>query len=415
MTIKLSAWQSRVLDDTHRYIVINCGRRAGKSFLVAAKIVHFASERPNRTVWYVAPDYKQAKQIMWEMLKEIMPQQAVEKTNSTELSINLKNGSRIMLKGAQEPDSLRGVKIDFCVFDECAFFTQWEEAWKVLRPTLIDSKAHCWFISTPNGFNHFKELAEKDDPDYVYYHYTSYDNPFIDKEELDKVKEEMDEDSFAQEILGDFRQMKGLVYKNFHRETHMVDIPKDLSGFTFYRSIDFGFKHKTALGYFAVSPDLTAIYMYDGLYKERMDTDTLANIVKMKDGSRFITGAWADSAQPQLIEDLNIKEVSFTPVTKGADSVVKGIANVAELLKIRADTGKPTLMFNKECDWVAYEAERYRWVESKNEESADRQMPLKREDDAMDMIRYFCMSYMQPVEDDEDYTSGNVSKLWGGV
>lgn len=412
MTIKLSAWQTKVLEDTKRYIVVNCGRRAGKSYLVAAKLAHFAIEKPNRIAWYVAPDYKQSKQIMWEMLREILPEQAINKTNITELTINLKNGSRILLKGAQEPDSLRGVRIDFCVFDECAFFERWEEVWKVMRPTLIDSKAKCWFISTPNGFNHFKDLAEMQDKDYSYYHYTSYDNPYIDAEEIDKAKQEMDEDSFAQEILGDFRQMKGLVYKTFDRNIHMVDIP-NITDFTRFRSLDFGFKHKMALGYFAVNPDQTAIYMYDGLYREQMDTEQLAQNVKMKDGQNFITDAWADSAQPQIIEDLRLKGVNFNPVSKGTGSIVKGITNVAELLKIRADTGKPTLMFSKQLGWVADEFERYRWVESKNTEVAERELPLKREDDAMDMIRYFAMSYMKPVQDDKVYKSGSLTKLWG--
>lgn len=414
MTISLSAWQSKVIKDDHRYVVVNCGRRAGKSYLVAAKLAHFAVSQPKRIVWYVAPDYKQAKQIMWEMLKDIMPTHAISSTNTTELSMQLKNGSRILLKGAMEPDSLRGVRIDFCVFDECAFFTQWEEVWKVMRPTLIDSKASCWFISTPNGFNHFKELAESLDEDFVYYHYTSYDNPYIDGTEIDKAREEMDEDSFAQEIMGEFRQMKGLVYKTFNRDIHMVDVP-NIRDFTRYRALDFGFKHKMALGYFALNPDMTAIYMYDGLYREAMDTDQLAQNIRVKDGTNFITGAWADSAQPQIIEDLRLKGINFNPVAKGAGSVVKGIANVAELLKVRADTGKPTLMFSKELDWVADEFERYTWVESKNENTAYREMPLKRDDDALDMIRYFAMSYNKPLDDEkETVTSGNLAALWRG-
>ena len=413
--IHLSKWQTKVIEDNHRYVVINCGRRAGKTFLVAIELIQRAVE-PNRIIWYVAPDYTQAESIMWAMLKEIIPETAISYMNNSKLVIQLKNGSQIMLKGARDPNKLRGVRIDFCVFDETAFFDKWDEAWKVIRPTLIDSAADCWFISTPNGLNHFKDLSEmpKKDDDYSYHHFTSYDNPFLPEGELDKVKLDMDEDSFAQEIMGEFRQMKGLIYKRFHRDIHMVDLP-DLTGFTFYRSLDFGFGHKAALGYFAVNPDQTAIYCYDGLYREELDTEQLADNVKIKDGKRFITGAWADSAQPQIIEDLNLKGVHFEPVKKGPDSVLKGITNVAELLKVRKDTGKPTLMFSNELDWIADEFERYRWVETRNENSATRQMPLKRNDDAMDMVRYFCMSYTEPPDDDDSVTSGNITRLWGSV
>ena len=390
--IKLSKWQSDIFFDETRYKVINCGRRAGKSTISSIRMLQFATENDNRQIWYVAPNYKMAKMIMWAMLTDLIPKQAIEKKNETELSITLINGSQIFLKGAEDPDSLRGVRIDFCIFDECAFITKWDEVWKVMRPTLADSKAECWFISTPNGFNHFKDLAERTSDDFKYFHFTTYDNPYIPREEIEAMHSEMDEDSFQQEIMGEFRKMTGLVYKTFNRDIHMSDIP-NLDNFTMFRSLDFGFGHNAALGYFAVSPDGTAIYLFDGLYKNQLDTEQLADTVKIKDSDKYITNAWADSAQPQLIKDLQLKGINFNPVEKGADSVVKGIADVAGLLKVRPDTGKPTLMIAKHLTWVADEFEKYQWVTNKNENSAQKEMPLKREDDAMDMIRYFAMSY----------------------
>ena len=398
MILKLSPWQSRVWDDTTRYKVINCGRRAGKSFLVAPKMVEYASQNPKSIVWYVAPNYKQAKAIMWSMLREVVPLHSISKKNETELTIVLTNGSQIMLKGAEDPDTLRGVRIDLCIFDECAFINKWDDVWKVIRPTLVDSKADVWFISTPNGFNHFKDLAERVEDGWKYYHFTSYDNPYIDDAELDAARAEMDDDSFQQEFMGEFRKMAGLIYKSFNRDIHMVDVPRLDSNYTYYRALDFGFGHNAALGYFAVNSDQTAIYMYDGLYRNALDTDQLADSVKLKDAGKHITGAWADSAQPQIIEDLSLKGVRFEPVEKGPDSVIKGITNVAGLLKVRPDTGKPTIMFAKHLDWVANEFEQYRWVQNKNENSAQREMPLKRDDDAMDMIRYFAMSYRPKKE-----------------
>ncbi len=394
--IHLSKWQTNVWDDNTRYKVINCGRRAGKSFLVAPKMLQFAVDNPKSIIWYVAPNYKQAESIMWAMLREVVPQHAIAKKNETKLIIQLTNGSQIMLKGAEDPDTLRGVRIDLCIFDECAFISKWDDVWKVIRPTLVDSKADVWFISTPNGFNHFKDMTDRVDKDWSYHHYTSYDNPYIDNDELDAARLEMDEDSFQQEFMGEFRKMSGLIYKHFNRDIHMVDVPQNLEQFTHFRSLDFGFGHNAALGYFAVNLDGTAIYMYDGMYRNELDTEQLADVVKVKDSGKHITNSWADSAQPQLIKDLQLKGVNFNPVEKGPDSVVKGIANVSALLKVRADTGKPTLMFDKNLTWVADEFEKYRWVQNKNEMSAQKEVPLKREDDAMDMIRYFAMSYMKP-------------------
>lgn len=363
-------------------------------------MLQFATENDKSIVWYVSPNYKQSKSIMWAMLRELIPQEIIASKNETELKFVLTNGSEILLKGAEDPDSLRGVRIDFAVFDETAFIDKWEEVWKVIRPTLVDSKASVWFISTPNGFNHFKTLyeAELTDSSYKSFHFTSYDNPYLDKEELDKARQEMDDDSFQQEFMGEFRKMSGLIYKDFKREVHMVEIPRFDSNWTFTRALDFGFGHKSALGYFAISPTGDEIYMYDGLYQSGLIESQIADIVRMKDVDKVITNPVADSAQAMNIAQLNDMGIHFNPVEKGPDSVKHGIVRVAELLKIRADTGKPTLMFNKNLTWIADEFEKYRWVENKSADGAITEVPYKHDDDAMDMISYFARSYKKKTE-----------------
>lgn len=410
--INLSPWQTTVRKDPHRYKVINCGRRAGKSYLVSIEMLRFATENPKTDCWYISPTYKQSKAIMWSMLKDLIPPEAISKSNETELIFELINGSKIMLKGGDNPDSLRGVKIDFCVFDETAFFDHWEDTWKVIRPTLIDSKASVWFISTPNGFNHFKELSETRDDNWTYFHFTSYENPYIDKEEIDSMKQEMDGDSFAQEILGEFRKMSGLIYKVFNRDVHMVEVPDLKFNYSFTRTIDFGFAHKTALLYFAINSNGTAVYAYDGLYQTGMTEEDMANAIKIKDSGNVIRNAVADSAQPMSIEQLNRLGCYFEPVEKGQDSVKNGIVKVAELLKIRNDTGKPTLMFNKNLTWIADEFEKYRWVENKSMDGAIKEVPLKRDDDAMDAIRYFAMNYQKETVENYDDINSAIKNKW---
>jgi len=403
-TLTLSPWQSLVWSDPHRFIVINAGRRAGKTYMVAWKLLDFATKKPGSIVWYVAPTYRQAKNILWEQLVHIIPRTIIDKKNETELKIRLVNNSTISVKGAEDPDSLRGVKIDFVVFDECAFIDNWEEVWKIIRPTLIDSQGSSWFISTPNGFNHFKTLSEEyqKDKNYSYHHATSWDNPYLDKSELETIKKEQagnpdKVDAYYQEIMGEFRKMSGLIYKNFDRKIHMVEIPDIEFNYTYTRSIDFGFGHKTALIYFAINEDATEIYAYDGLYQSGLTEKDIAEIIKIKDGNKYITNPVADSAAPMAIAELAHYGVYFSPIEKGADSVRAGIAKVAELLKVRKDTGKPTLMFNKNLTWIADEFERYRWVESK-QDSVLRDIPYKVNDDAMDAIRYFALSYKKETQ-----------------
>lgn len=393
--IRLSKWQREVWSDRHRFKVINCGRRAGKSTLAALKMLHFATENSRVNVSYFAPNYKQAKDIVWQMLKEMVPKEIIEKSNEQELVIELINGSKMMLKGVAEPDSLRGVRIDLAIFDEVAFMVRWDEIWKVLRPTLADTKADVWMISTPNGFNHFHDLfvKEVDDKRYKSFHYTTYDNPYMEKEEIDETRAEMDADAFAQEFMGEFRKMSGLIYKDFDRKLHMVEIPELDSDWTFTRALDFGYAHKTALVYFAIRPDGKEIYGYDGVYREGMTVPDIAEACRIKDGSRIIYNPVADSAQPAFIDELGSMGVRFNPVKKGKDSVKNGIVQVAEMLRVRNDTGRPTLMFNKDLDWIAKEFEMYRWLENNREEGVVREAPYKVNDDAVDAIRYFVYSF----------------------
>lgn len=398
-TFKRTPWQVEVWDDDHRYKVINCGRRAGKSTLAAYRMVKFALDKNKSISWYIAPTYRQAKQIMWAMLTEIMPEVAVSKRNETELKMELINGSRIELKGADSPDSLRGVRIDLAIFDEVAFFDKWDDSWKVIRPTLMDSKADVMFISTPNGFNHFKTLSDTLHDDWRYFHYTTYDNPYIPRDEIEASKIEMGEDAFAQEILGEFRKMSGLIYKEFDKSKHMVEIP-DINHWTRARAVDFGYGHKTCVVWFAINSDGSEIYAYDGIYQSGMTLDQIADAIRIKDGNLQMTYSVGDSAQPLNIQELVNRGININPIEKGADSVRMGIQKVATLLKVRADTGKPTLMFNKHLDWIAHEFERYRWMENKAQ-GLIKEAPLKSEDDAMDAIRYFVMDFQKPINDIE--------------
>ena len=221
MQVRLSKWQTKVLEDPARFKVINVGRRSGKTVLSVLRMLIEVSKR-KCVVWYISPTYKQSKNIAWSLLKEYCPETFKPNWNETELKCSLPNGAEIHLKGADNPDSLRGTKVDLFVFDEVAFFTEWKRTWEALRPILVDSQAPAWFVSTPNGFNHFYDLYNKAnlDPDYKAFHFTSYDNPYVSAEEIDKAKLEMEERSFSQEFLAEFNKPSGTVYAEWNLDNY---------------------------------------------------------------------------------------------------------------------------------------------------------------------------------------------------
>lgn len=246
--ITLNKWQAEVAEDKSRFLILNVGRRGGKSTYAALKMMFFAARHDRCVVYYVSPSYRQSKSIMWAQLADLIPSEWIEGKNETELVITYKNGSRIELKGADaDPDRLRGVRIDFLVCDEVASFRNWDTVWnKVLRPTLIDSKGSAIFISTPQGFNFWYDLYNTKDPEYKSYTYSTYDNNYVQKEEIEKLKQELDDDTFKQEILAQFTQVSGVVYKEWNFASQFIDLSYD-PNLPIEVSFDFGVNDPTAI------------------------------------------------------------------------------------------------------------------------------------------------------------------------
>ena len=155
--------QAEVFSDPSRFRVLVAGRRFGKSRLSAAELLRAASA-PKRKVWYIAPTYRMAKQIMWLDLLDSIPYQYVVKKNETAMEITLRNGSVIYLRGADNPDTLRGIEAHFAVMDE--FQDIKEDVWmKIIRPALSKTRARCLFVGcvvgntkvlSPNGMRTIK-------------------------------------------------------------------------------------------------------------------------------------------------------------------------------------------------------------------------------------------------------------------
>ena len=141
----LSTAQETIAEDPHRFKVVVAGRRFGKTHLAIRELCYYA-RLPEQEVWYVAPTYKQAKMIVWRKLKnKLQDLKWVKKANESELTILLKNGSTIALKGADNEDSLRGVGLDYLIMDEFADIDP-EAFFEVLRPTLADREGKAMFI-----------------------------------------------------------------------------------------------------------------------------------------------------------------------------------------------------------------------------------------------------------------------------
>lgn len=216
----LSPAQAEVFHDPSRFRVLVAGRRFGKTHLAAVELLVSAVELAGSRNWYVAPTYRQAKEITWRTLKAMVPFEYALSTNETDLSLRLANGSEIALRGADNPDSLRGVGLDLAVLDEFAWIDEaaWEE---VLRPSLADRAGRGLFITTPRGFNWAYTLyldGLKRENDWAAWQFTTLDGGRVSAEELAGARASVDPRAFAQEFEASFEQLTGRVYSNFSRD-----------------------------------------------------------------------------------------------------------------------------------------------------------------------------------------------------
>ena len=242
--MKLSERQHIVAKDNTRFRVLVTGRRFGKTTLAIRELA-YAARIPNQVVWYVAPSYRQAKQIAWVEIKRILLDlRWVNKINEAELVIFLKNGSRICLRGADNADSLRGVGINFLVIDESADVS--ESAWTaILRPTLADTKGRALFAGTPKGLNWFYELyrngQDKNNTEWNSYQYTTLDGGWVDEHEIEQARKDLDKKTFQQEFEATFENFQGVIYSSFDINHNIKDfeLPEDET--IIHIGIDFNF------------------------------------------------------------------------------------------------------------------------------------------------------------------------------
>jgi len=239
LNIQLLDWQQQVWEDPTRFKIVAAGRRTGKSRLAAWMLIVNALQADKGHVFYVAPTQGQARDIMWQTLLELA-HPVVSNAHINNLQIKLVNGATISLKGADRPETMRGVSLKFLVMDEYADMKP-EVFEQILRPALADQKGAALFIGTPMGRNHFYDLYKyaelEDDESYTAWHFTSYDNELLDPDEIDLAKKSMSSYAFRQEFMASFEARGSEMFKEdwvkFGETPEIGDyyISIDLAGF----------------------------------------------------------------------------------------------------------------------------------------------------------------------------------------
>jgi phage FluMu gp28-like protein len=191
--------QRNVLESKARFRVLMCGRRWGKSLI--SKQYTITEALAGNINAYITPTYSLAK-VFFDEIAKLIPNE-VATANKSDLVFKFVTGGEIRFFTGERLDNLRGLKFHNVIIDEACYISNLEDAWNnAIRPTLTDYQGRALFISTPRGKDFFYRLYLRNgDKDFQSFKYTTYDNPFINNQEIDDAKASLPSAVFEQEYL----------------------------------------------------------------------------------------------------------------------------------------------------------------------------------------------------------------------
>lgn len=384
--ITLHPSQKIVIADNHRFRVVNCGRQWGKTTLSTMEMFAVALSGDGKEICYIAPTFQQARDICWINLKKMcLPVTISVNESRLEIVVKTYHGgtSRISLHGWEAVETLRGQQFDFMVIDEVAMMRDFNTTWtEVLIPTLSFRQGSVLFISTPKGYNHFFDLYlnELKHKDFKSFHFSTYENPFLPKEEIERAKEILSADSFAQEYLAEFKKMQGLVYPEFNRDDCVFNIDSEdiekierMKIHDWFGGVDFGYTNPTVLLSVGRDHDGT-FWIYDEWVHTQKTNDEMIEYAK----SLPIRVYYPDPAEPDRIKEMTNAGLYCREVNK---DIEKGIDTVRNLLKLKR------LKVHARCVNTIAEFESYSYPDSKGQKNKN-EKPVDLNNHCMDALRY---------------------------
>lgn len=296
--------QKKIIQEKKRFNVLKCGRRFGKTTLCEELITDIIIDR--LPVAYFAPTYKDLFNV-WNRIKHVL-QPITTSKDETVKQLTVLGGGTLDMWSMDDPDSGRGRKYARVIIDEAEKARYLEQAWKAtIRATLADYKGDCWFLSTPKfGSTYFKKLASNEDTDWASWVFTSYDNPFIDPEEIDNARLQLDESTFRCEFMAEDVSLavNKFIY-NFDSKRHIVKDLQPLPHLPIILSFDFNVEPITCL--VGQCDGLEKVLILDEFRLMSSDIEELCTRILTNFPNRMflVTGDASGQARTALKRDLN--------------------------------------------------------------------------------------------------------------
>lgn len=398
---KLHDKQRHIIKTAKRFNVLKCGRRFGKSTMAEELIINPALD--GFPVAYYAPTYKDLNDF-WIKIKEIV-YPIIRSKDEQVKQIRLITGGIIDMWSLDDGNSGRGRKYKRVVIDECEKSQKLEIAWQgTIRATLTDYIGDCWFLSTPGfGNTYFKELSKKHIEDqhsiWQSWTYTTYDNPFISKDEVDQAAATMDEMYFRCEYLAEDVTLGKMLWAYAYDKTKHVQPVEFSKSLPIILSFDFN-RNPICCSVLQVIPPGT-IMVKETIKLANSDIYNLCDVIKVKYGNALyqVTGDASGKSSSALVQDnlnyytvirqkfdLGNNQIMIPTVNPPLDENRMLVNSILARGDVRLDPhGTKGLQFDLENVAVLADG---------TIKKGDRNDPTQQAD-ALDTFRYACNTYLK--------------------
>lgn len=395
--MQLSKPQQQIANDESRFKVVVAGRRFGKTYLAMRQLAYYG-RIPNREIFYITSSYRAAKMILWKPLKHrLLDLRWAEKINESELSILLKNGTTISLKGSENKDSLRGISLDYCVIDEVAecdpdLFPE------IIRPALADRQGHAMFIGTPKGKgNYFFDLYTQAQQlkGWRAWQYTTLQGGNVSAEEIEAARADMSERQFRQEFMATFETYENRVAWAFEREHNLKPAPADINRKILEIGMDFNTNPLVAT--IGVKTDPDTLHIIDEIQIFGSNTDEMVSEIQARyPGSRINvypdpSGSRTQTSSRGRSDHIILEAAGFKVLAPRKHDPVKDRINAANARLCNAN-GVRHIYIDPKCKHLIESLEKFTYKEGT-------QIPDKNSgfDHMFDAFSY-CVAYMWPIK-----------------
>ena len=371
MKITLTKPQHKVSSSNKRFRVLISGRRFGKTYLCITEMMKYAT-KVKKNIWYVAPTFKMAREIVWSKLKEILHSfNWIDNINESNLTITIKKtGTKISLKGCENYDGLRGSGLDFLILDEFADID--EKAWtEVLRASVADTKGDVLMCGSPKGYGNWAYrmyLKGKEDKEWDSFQFTTLQGGMVTADEIEQAKQDIDIRTFRQEFEGTFENYAGAVYYNFHPVESVVEKQIDWTK-PLHIGMDFNVDPMSAC---VGQIEKDKIYFLDEIIIYSSNTDEMVDEIKNRYGTKIPIFIYPDPASRQRKTsaggrtDLSIlQNAGFKVKVKNKHPAIRDRINAVNS-KLKDSNGQRHIFVSKSCKTIVKGLQRQIYKENTN-------------------------------------------------